>query len=44
MNKPALIALSSRPWICYNYNGKYFNLPISYEMLDLTAIFHTEQC
>ncbi|EAR85077.1 splicing factor 3B subunit 3 (macronuclear) [Tetrahymena thermophila SB210] len=35
--QPALLALSTRPWICYTYLGKYQMVPISYDMLEYAA-------
>jgi splicing factor 3B subunit 3 len=42
--QPAMIALSSRPWICYNYLSTYMMTPLSYEMLESASNFCSEQC
>jgi splicing factor 3B subunit 3 len=39
-----LIALSSKPWICYVHAGKYLNTPLSYDTLDYTSYFSSEMC
>lgn len=44
MGIPALLALSSRPWICYNYLGKYTISPISMDTLDYASLLNTENC
>lgn len=38
-NKPAMLALSSRPWICYTFTSQYFTVPLSYESIDFAAGF-----
>lgn len=40
----ALLALSSRTWIAYNYLGKHYFTPLSYEALEFAAAFSSEQC
>lgn len=39
-----VLALSSRPWLLYNYQGRYFQTPISYESLEYAANFTSELC
>ena len=40
----AVLALSSRSWLCYNYQGRYNITPMSYETLEYAATFASEQC
>lgn len=40
----ALLALSSRTWIAYNYLGKHYFTPLSYEALEFAAAFSSLQC
>lgn len=40
----ALLALSSRTWLAYNYLGKHFFTPLSYESLEYAAAFSSEHC
>lgn len=40
----ALIALSSKPWICYIHAGKYLNTPLTYDTLDYTSYFSADIC
>jgi splicing factor 3B subunit 3 len=42
--KPAVIASSSRPWLCYNYMGKYYCTNLNTEPLDYAGSFTSEQC
>ena len=42
--QPAVLALSSRSWLCYNYQGRYHITPMSYETLEWAATFTREQC
>ena len=42
--QPAVLALSSRSWLCYNYQGRYHITPMSYETLEYAATFASEQC
>ena len=44
LGQQALLALSSRTWIAYNYMGKYHFTPLSYEALDFATAFSSEQC
>jgi len=40
----ALIAMSSRPWLCYTYQSRQHTTPLSYDMLEDAAPFISEQC
>lgn len=40
----ALVALTTRPWLMYNFQGRYFQAPISYEMLEHVSSFSSEVC
>lgn len=40
----ALLALSSRPWVCYNQAGRYHMIPLSYQTLEYAANFTSEAC
>lgn len=42
MGIPAMLALSNRPWVCYNYLGKYTISPLSIEALDHASMLNTE--
>ncbi|ORX58556.1 hypothetical protein BCR36DRAFT_318081 [Piromyces finnis] len=42
--EPALLALSSRPWITYSYQSKTTLIPLSYETLEYGSSFCSEQC
>lgn len=39
-----VLALSSRPWLLYNYQDRYFQAPMSYETLEHAANFSSELC
>lgn len=39
-----VLALSSRAWLLYNYQGRYFQAPISYDMLEYASNFASEVC
>jgi len=39
---PAIIALSSRSWLCYNFQAKYHMTPLSYRALEYAAPFSSE--
>lgn len=39
-----VLALSSRSWLSYNYQGRYQMTPLSYDPLDFAAEFSTEMC
>ena len=41
---PAMLALSSRPWFCYNFMSKYFVAPLSYDPVQFASCFASEQC
>merc|ERR1719240_1778271 len=41
---PAMLALSSKPWLSYNFQGKYHCTPMSYEQLEFSSSFASEQC
>lgn len=41
---PALAALSSRPWLCYNYMSRHLVTPLSYETLEYMSSFSSEMC
>lgn len=43
-NQPALLALSQKPWLCYNFQGKYHSTPLSYDALEFASSFSSEQC
>ena len=40
---PAMLALSSRPWFCYNFMSKYFVAPLSYDAIEQASWFASEQ-
>jgi len=40
----AVLALSSRPWLSYNYQGHSRLTPLSYESLEFASSFRSEQC
>lgn len=40
----AVLALSSRPWVCYNHAGRYNMVPLSYQTLEYGANFTSEAC
>mmetsp|Transcript_37114 Transcript_37114/g.36700 ORF Transcript_37114/g.36700 Transcript_37114/m.36700 type:complete len:282 (-) Transcript_37114:680-1525(-) len=42
--EPAMIAISSRSWLCYNFMSKYQMSPMSIEGLTSVASFSSEQC
>jgi len=42
--QPAMLALSQKPWLCYNYQGKYHSTPMSYDALEYASGFSSEQC
>lgn len=41
---PAMLALSSRPWFCYNFMSKYHVAPLSYDPIQFASCFSSEQC
>jgi splicing factor 3B subunit 3 len=40
----ALLAMSSRSWLCYYYQNRFHLTPLSYEMLEFASGFSSEQC
>ena len=40
----AVLALSSRSWLSYMYQGRFHLTPLSYEMLEYASGFASEQC
>eukprot|EP00047_Mylnosiga_fluctuans_P012671 m.27271 g.27271 ORF g.27271 m.27271 type:complete len:1191 (+) comp4410_c0_seq1:3-3575(+) len=40
----AVLALSSRPWLAYNFQGQMRVTPLSYDALDFASMFSSEQC
>lgn len=40
----AVLALSTRSWLSYNYQGRYSMAPLSYEILEYCSAFSSEQC
>ena len=40
----SMLALSSRPWLGYSDMGRYNLTPLSYEALDYSSSFSSEQC
>ena len=42
--QPAVIALSSRPWLLYNYQGRHLQSPMSCMELDVASTFTSEPC
>ncbi|RKP05741.1 CPSF A subunit region-domain-containing protein, partial [Thamnocephalis sphaerospora] len=41
---PALLALSSRPWLSYTFQARSHLVPLSYSTLEFGAPFFSEQC
>ena len=41
---PAMLALSTKPWLSYNFQGKNHCTPMSYEQLEYASSFASEQC
>lgn len=39
-----VLALSSRSWLLYNYQGRYVQAPLSYETLEYASNFSSELC
>lgn len=39
-----VLALCTRPWVMYNFQGRYFQAPLSYEALEYGANFISEVC
>lgn len=44
MGQTAVVALSTRGWLSYNYQGRYNMAPLSYEILEHCSAFTSEQC
>ena len=42
--RPALMALSARPWCGYAWQGRFQLAPLSYDALDSTSAFCSSQC
>lgn len=42
--KSAVIASSSKPWLCYNFMGKYYCTNLNTEPVDYASNFCSEQC
>lgn len=42
--KPALLALSTKPWISYTFQNRLYLTPLSYDMLEYGSPFVSEQC
>ncbi|KAI9279118.1 CPSF A subunit region-domain-containing protein [Sporodiniella umbellata] len=41
---PAVLALSTKPWVSYTFQNRLYLTPLSYEMLEYGSAFVTEQC
>ncbi|KAL7746725.1 pre-mRNA-splicing factor rse1 [Sorochytrium milnesiophthora] len=41
---PAMLCLSTRPWLNYTYQGRTQLTPITYEALECASSFRSEQC
>ncbi|KAG2230019.1 hypothetical protein INT48_003065 [Thamnidium elegans] len=41
---PAVLALSTKPWISYTFQNRLYLTPLSYEMLEYGSAFVSEQC
>jgi splicing factor 3B subunit 3 len=39
-----VLALTTRAWLMYNYQGRYFQAPVSYEALEYASNFSSEMC
>ncbi|KAG8501489.1 hypothetical protein CXB51_003974 [Gossypium anomalum] len=42
--RPAMLCLSSRPWLGYIHQGHFLLTPLSYETLEFAASFSSDQC
>eukprot|EP01087_Luapelamoeba_hula_P013056 TRINITY_DN3708_c0_g1_i1.p1 TRINITY_DN3708_c0_g1~~TRINITY_DN3708_c0_g1_i1.p1 ORF type:complete len:1235 (+),score=206.04 TRINITY_DN3708_c0_g1_i1:98-3802(+) len=42
--KPAMLAVSSRSWLCYNYQTRFLLTPLSYTPLEFATNFASPQC
>lgn len=43
-NQPAVLANSTKPWLCYNFMNKYYCTSLNYESLDSAASLMSPQC
>ncbi|KAI8990232.1 CPSF A subunit region-domain-containing protein [Pilobolus umbonatus] len=43
-SQPAVLALSSKPWLSYTFQSRLHLTPLSYEMLEYGSAFISEQC
>jgi len=43
-DQPAMLALTSRAWLCYNYQLNLQLTPLSYPALDYASNFSSERC
>ncbi|KAI8334128.1 CPSF A subunit region-domain-containing protein [Blakeslea trispora] len=41
---PAVLALSTKPWVSYTFQNRLYLMPLSYEMLEYGSDFVSEQC
>ncbi|KAI8984496.1 CPSF A subunit region-domain-containing protein [Mycotypha africana] len=41
---PAVLALSTKPWVSYTFQNRLYLTPLSYEMLEYGSAFISEQC
>eukprot|EP00301_Raphidiophrys_heterophryoidea_P027109 c9493_g1_i1.p1 GENE.c9493_g1_i1~~c9493_g1_i1.p1 ORF type:complete len:1229 (+),score=405.94 c9493_g1_i1:73-3759(+) len=41
---PAVLALSSRPWLCYAFQRRFHMTPLSYQQLEHASPFASQQC
>lgn len=41
---PALLANSTKPWLCYNFMSKYYSTNLNYESIDYASSFSSEIC
>ena len=41
---PAVLALSSRPWLGYTFQKRLHLDPVSYELMEFASGFNSEQC
>ncbi|KAI8088902.1 CPSF A subunit region-domain-containing protein [Halteromyces radiatus] len=42
--QPALLALSSKPWLSYTFQNRLHLTPLSYDTLEYGSMFSSEQC
>ncbi len=43
-NSEAMVAVSSRTWLSYTYQSRFHLTPLSYDVLEYTSSFSSEQC